>query len=297
VSHRRGILRSQTERPEQNFGSRYWDRVAENLHTGASINEWRHYMRDIYQRLLRNWVKDIDVGRGLKTDLFEEAITPYHLLSQMGSRSIGIDCSLNIARAADQRLATAITGSLLVVADLRQLPFKSGVFQYVLSGSSLDHFPGKSDIAVSLAELSRVLTHRGVMVITFDNPHNPLVRLRNFLPSAWLDSLKLTPYHVGATYKRNEARQQFAAAGLRVTEMTAVAHAPRVLAIWLVAFVERFDWSRLAAAIGNILNFLERLERLPTRYYTGYYLAFRVEKFSSAADAIGTEDGPTVSQK
>ena len=270
-------------------GTVYWDAIAEKIQKGSPLNEWRYYMRNVYRRLLRNWVTSIDCGRGLKTDLFEEAVSPYELLSEMSPRSVGIDCSLKIVRATRSRLPAGATPHPLVAADLRRLPFQSDIFQYILSGSSLDHFVRKDEIAVSLFELSRVLAPQGVMVITLDNPHNPLVRLRNSLPFTWLHSLKLVPYYVGSTYGRAEAREQFTAAGLRVTEMTAVVHAPRVLAIWVVAGAERLGWARLETLIRKVLEGFERLERLPTRFYTGYYLAFRIEKLNSTGSEQSCE--------
>lgn len=270
-------------------GTVYWDAIAEKIQTRTPLNEWRYYMRHVYRRLLRTWVTSSDCGRGLKTDLFEEAVSPYELLSEMSPRSVGMDCSVKIAQATRSRLPARASPHPLVAADLRRLPFQSNVFQYILSGSSLDHFVRKNDIAVSLFELSRVLAPEGVMVITLDNPHNPLLRVRNRLPFAWLHSLKLVPYFVGATYGRAEAREQFTAAGLRVTEMTAVVHAPRVLAIWLVAGAERLGWARLETLIRKVLEGFERLERLPTRFYTGYYLAFRVEKINSTSSEQSCE--------
>lgn len=272
-------------------GTAYWDEVAEKIQAGPPLNEWRYYMRSVYRRLLRNWVKDIDRSRGLKTDLFEEAVSPYHLLSDLGPQSVGIDCSLTIVRVTRERLQANVAQQPVLTADLRQLPFQSDVFQYILSGSSLDHFARKDDIAVSLAELARVMTPQAVMVITFDNPHNPLVRLRNSLPFALVHRLKLVPYYVGATYSRAEASEQFAAAGLTVTHVTAVVHAPRVLAIWLVTLAERLGWPRLETLIRNALESFERLEQLPTRFYTGHYLAFRVEKRNSQSDGQSFEGG------
>ncbi len=275
------------------YGKAYWEEVGEEAPGVARLDAWRHYMRGVYRRLLRSWVKEVGRGGGLKTDLFEEAVSPYQLLSEMGAGSVGVDWSLTIARAAHHRLSGVSAGRppLVVAADLRRLPFQSDAFRFILSGSSLDHFPHKDEIAVCLAELSRVLTRGGVMVITFDNPHNPLVRLRNALPFALLKRAGLVPYYVGATYSRGEARMQFDAAGLVVTEVTAVAHAPRAPAIWAVALAERLGWARLEHLIRSALEGFELLERLPTRYYTGYYLAFRVEKSGPAAGSIPAARG------
>jgi hypothetical protein len=55
-------------------------------------------------------------------DLFEEAVTPRHLLMKLGSKSLGIDGSRAIVRAARERLTTEGRRPLLAVADLRLLP-------------------------------------------------------------------------------------------------------------------------------------------------------------------------------
>ena len=235
-------------------------------------------MRLVYLRLMRNWLPAAGVGRGFKTDLHEEAITPQHLLLDMGPSSVGIDCSFAVVRSARERLAASGSRHLFVVGDLRRLPLRSGCIQRILSGSSLDHFPNKADIAASVAELGRVLAPGGTLVVTFDNPHNPVVWLRNHLPFDWLHRLHLVPYYVGATCSRREARNQLTAAGLTVIDMTAVAHAPRAPAIWLVMAVERLGWRLLEALTARLLVTCEVLESWPTRYQTGYYLALRAQK-------------------
>ena len=60
--------------------------------------------------------------------------------------------------------------------------------------------------------------------------------------------------------------------------MTAVAHAPRAPAIWLVTLGERLgdpDWDPGWVAV---LDAFEIPERWVLRYQTGYYLAVRAEK-------------------
>jgi SAM-dependent methyltransferase len=235
-------------------------------------------MRGVYQRLLERWMPSAAGGRSLKTDLFEEALGAHHLLPALGAGAIGIDCSLAIVRAARDRLGPAGGGRHLVVGDLRHVPLRSGSVGRILAGSSLDHFASKTDIATGLAELARVLAPGGTLMVTFDNPHNPLIRLRNRLPFRWLHRLGLTPYYVGATYDRAEARSQLEGLGLSVTAEGAVAHAPRAPAIWLAGLAERRGWRWLSAALARGLPGFEVLERWPTRYWTGYYLAVVARK-------------------
>jgi len=263
---------------EQRFGCLYWDHIFEETRRGTSLGTWRAYMRRIYRRLVQDWLPAASLGRGLKTDLFEEAVTPYHLLPELGPGSIGVDCSPAVVRAAQEQLAAREEAYLLVVGDLRRLPLRSESVMRILAGSSLDHFSDKTDIAVSLAELTRVLAPGGTLVVTFDNPHNPIVWLRNRLPFAWLNRLHLVPYYVGATYNCTEARHRLEALGLAVTDVTAVAHVPRAPAIWLVAAAERLGWRWLDTLLMQIFNGFEAMEYWPTRYRTGYYLAIRAEK-------------------
>jgi len=237
-------------------------------------------MQCVYARLIRMWLPPCAAGRGLKTDLFEEAITPYHLLTAIGPGSVGLDFAPATVAAARERLdrEEGRRGHLFVVADLRAIPLRAGTVARILAGSSLDHFETKVDIAKSLAELARVLSNDGVLVVTFDNPHNPVIWLRNRLPFSWLTRVGLVPYYVGQTYGRAEARAQLESLGFAVTNVTAVAHAVRAPSIWLVALAERLNAAPLRAFVARALNAFETLERWPTRYRTGYYLAFRAEK-------------------
>jgi SAM-dependent methyltransferase len=261
----------------------YWDQVMEEHRQASPLVQWRAYMRRIYTDLMRRWVPTSGAGRGLKTDLFEEAVSAHHVLRALGPGSIGLDCSPATVLAARERLRRTGGGHLLVVADLRAIPLRASTVGHILAGSSLDHFPDKADIATSLKELARVLRPGGTLVATFDNPHNPAVWLRNRLPFVWLNRLGLVPYYVGQTYGRAEGRARLEALGFAVTDVTAVAHAVRAPAIALIALAERFNAPRVQRLLGRTLDAFERFERWPTRYRTGYYLAFRAEKRGSTA--------------
>jgi len=260
-----------------------WDVVMAEHQQASPIAQWRAYMQRVYWELIRRWVPPSGAGRGLKTDLFEEAVSSHHVLGALGTGSIGIDCSLAIVQAARERFRRTEDRHLFVVADLRAIPFRAGTVGHILAGSSLDHFPAKTDIATSLTELARVLSPGGTLVVTFDNPHNPVVWLRNSLPFVWLHRCGLVPYYVGETYGRAEGRARLEALGFAVTDVTAVAHAVRAPVIWFIALAEHLTAPRLQRLIARILDAFECFERWPTRYRTGYYLAFRAQKLGSTA--------------
>ena len=246
---------------------------------------WRAYMRRVYADLVGRWFRTALAGRALKTDLFEEAVSDHHVLSELGPGSVGVDVSPAIASATRRRLAAGRAGHRFVVGDLRALPLRSASMARVLAGSSLDHFADKADIAASLAEVARLLAPGGVLILTLDNPHNPVVWLRNHLPFGLLRRLGLVPYYVGATYGRAEARERLEALGFVVTDVTAVAHAPRAPAIWLAALAGRRAGGAAAEWLERMLWACERFGRWPTRNRTGYYLAVRAEKRGLAAAA------------
>jgi SAM-dependent methyltransferase len=265
-----------TTQPNLNQQPNYWDNIVETFPAQSpTMRLWRLYMRQNYARLVHQWLGDKPVR--LKTDLFEEAISDEGPLEDLGAGSFGVDLSEAAARGAHTALLRRGILTNLMTADLRHLPLQAGTVTGILSGSSLDHFTDKRDIEICLAELRRILAAGGVLAITFDNPHNPVVWMRNALPFTWLNRMGLVPYYVGATYTRAEAYASLSALGFKVTEVTAIAHAPRVLAMWLVRLAEWLKAPALQQAVFNLLRAADVLERLPTRFWTGYYIALRAE--------------------
>jgi len=262
----------------------YWDGVADRFEADNQSPTWRAYMQRCYLQLANRWFADVPAGRTLKTDLFEEAVTPFHLFGGLGDEVAGMDLSLSIVRAARTRLqgtSTAAASSAmatLAVCDARHLPWATHSMTRILSGSSLDHFEDARDIEIALAELVRCLEPGGCLVVTFDNPHNPLVRLRNALPFRVLAKIGLVPYFVGATYDRHTARRVLTALGLTVTHVDAMAHAPRAPAIW----AGRRHARRHQEPSRGLLRLLSAFDRVfsqsPLRFLTGYYVAVRAVK-------------------
>lgn len=95
------------------------------------------------------------MGRILKTDLFDEAcgegIQP--LLASRARTTVGVDLSVSAVRFARY----SHPGLLAAAADVRHLPFSDGVFDAVVSNSTLDHFPCHRNILAAVRELYRVL--------------------------------------------------------------------------------------------------------------------------------------------
>jgi SAM-dependent methyltransferase len=253
----------------------YWDRVATDWQREEFLDGWRGHADAVNLALCARWWPPRQVGRVLKTDLFDEVagrgLLPT-LRTQAGS-TFAIDRSFQASRAGSRR-----TGASVVNADVRGLPFAGGVFDLVVSNSTLDHFDDVAQIERAVIEIHRVLAPGGRFILTLDNPANPVVALRNALPFALLHHVGLVPYYVGATLAAPEAQQMLQAAGFRVKETTAVLHCPRAPAIAVLGLIRWIGSVGIRRRLQSWLMAFERLERAATRQRTGYFVALVADK-------------------
>ncbi len=236
---------------------------------------WRRHSDALNVALLQRWLPDGPLGRVLKTDVFDEAVSDglYPALAARAKSIVAIDLSRAAARAA-QRKYPALHA---VPADVRRLPFADRCFDLILSNSTLDHFDQRGDILVGLRELARTLRPGGHLLLTMDNPANPAIWLRGRLPGAWLRGLGVIPYNVGKTCGLHDLQAAACALGLNPLRSTAIMHCPRVLA---VAVADWLQGRRPGEQSGflRLLRAFERLEDLPTRYLTGHFVALLAAK-------------------
>jgi SAM-dependent methyltransferase len=258
---------------------RYWDNVLKEMREVRPLEAWRAYMQCVYQRLIREWIGATKGKIKLKTDLFEEAISSHYPISDLGEGSIGVDVSWSVVSSA-QKSVSANGRYKFLVADLRHIPLQSESVNNILSGSSLDHFSNESDLDRGLQELARILAPDGILILTMDNPQNPMIWIRNHLPFGFLNKMGIVPYYVGKTLGHEDLNSRLKSMGLSVSDVTAVAHAPRAPAIWAVKLSEFVGWK--TDWIQRALNAFETLENLPTRFFTGYYVALRAVKNGKA---------------
>ena len=212
----------------------------------------------------------------LKTDLFDEAFGPglYSPLAANSELFVGIDISgqvLRAARASHEDLKTA-------AADVRFLPFADNMFDVVLSNSSLDHFRSRDQVVTSLKEIHRVLKRPGRLLLTLDNPANPIIALRHALPFSFLHKAGIVPYYVGATYGPWRLRKVLESVGFRVKQLDAVLHCPRAIAVFFSHLVDKKANQSKKRKLLQALMAFEHLSRLPTKFFTGYYVAANARK-------------------
>lgn len=233
----------------------YWDQVAGQ--SDALPDGWRRHARAAHLQLLARWIGE-PAGRWLKTDLFEERQPSRALLGELASADwIGADLARETVRSSGVRPAVA--------ADVRRLPFASSAFAGVLSTSTLDHFAEHASIDLSLRELRRVVAADGRVVLTLDNPQNPLVRARNALPDPLARRTGLVPFAVGATYGLDDGADALARAGFDVLDTATLLHAPHVVGTRLARYG---GWERRA------LPWFDRAAGTRLGRFSGHFVAF-----------------------
>ncbi|HOG27967.1 MAG TPA: methyltransferase domain-containing protein [Vicinamibacterales bacterium] len=251
----------------------YWNEIGRAWARGQRDASWRGCSDAIHERWLGRVAADLQGGRVLKTDLFNEAIGDGFAgwFERRGCRMLACDVAWpTAARAAARHPSIAV-----VAADVRTLPLAPGAIDAVLSDSTLDHFACEAEIAASLRELRRTLRRGGTLLLTMDNPRNPLIRLRNLCPGFW-HRLGIVPYMVGVTCTRRRLEQMLDAAGFEVEASATIMHAPRVAAVWLCRWWARATRrNRPAPWLVASLLAAEHLDRLPTRELTGHFVAIR----------------------
>ena len=258
---------------------RYWQEVGERWQVTRLQRLWRRHNDRVIGDLLSRWLAGRRFHRVLKTDLFEEAGGQglEGVLARHGDCVVGIDLSHATAGSAHHRHSRFS----VVKSDVRRLPFAAASFDLIISTSTLDHFDTLDELQSSLSELHRILRPGGELLLTLDNPENPVVRLRNALPFTWLHRTGVVPYYVGVTCGRRELSSRMRRAGLAVEEIAAVLHCPRAPAIALTRWIENAPLLRAGEQTLLVgLRAWELLALLSTRFFTGYYVAVRARKGS-----------------
>jgi len=256
-------------------GDAHWTAVAEHWAVDCPQPLWRAHADRVGARLMARWLP-ATARRVLKTDLFDEAVGTgiVPVLRAPGRQVVGIDLAVPILRAAEARLP----GLNAVAADVRAMPFEDASFDAVISLSTLDHFDAVAEIDLALAEIARVTAPGGRLVLTLDNPLNPLVALRQALGPGVTQRLGLVPYHCGPTLAPRALARALMRAGFAVRAQGATLHCPRVLAVALARLVERRAGARGQAAFSSALMRFEALGGWPTRWITGHFSALLAER-------------------
>ncbi len=258
---------------------KHWNKIAANWHQTDQQKLLRSFSDLLNISLFDHWLPSSKKAeRLLKTDLFDESLTDglCPLLFERSHRVICMDLSISTIISAKRRYPHL----LAVVADVQHLPFSPGIFDVIVSNSTLDHFKTSADIIASLKGLNLVMRNEAQLLVTLDNKTNPIIYLRNLLPYKLLHKLGFIPYYVGATFSAHTLKRVLQELNFSVLAMTAFWHFPRIIMAGIALLIHQFGSEKSRQRLLNIILSFESLSKLPTRYITGQFVAARAIKRS-----------------
>ena len=254
----------------------YWPDFGQRLDSSLANPIWRRFSDSLVQDWLIKHLPAAPLTAVLKTDLFEEAVGGgvYPLLESIAERVFAIDLSGAVCRLA----ACRYKNLFVLVSDVRQLALAPASFDLIVSISTLDHFENQRHIQAALDQLFSALKPGGLLLVTLDNPANPVVRLRNAMPWRVLKRLGLVPYPTGATLAAEEFQELLERAGFQVLAATTLLHVPRSPAILMARLLSHLPGSGPSSLFSKCAGVFEALRHLRSAPFTGYYTAFQAQR-------------------
>jgi len=254
-----------------------WDLEWERAWKAHRANSWFRYQAEAYGAWVEKHLGPLSAGgavRVLKTDAFEEACGFRFLQRSLaGHQRVLMDVSPRI-------LARAVDGdernerhALACATDVRRLGLRSAAFDLIVSPSTLDHFADERDIAASLDELHRALRPGGYLVISLDNPANPILRVRRAVHRFSGPVGGLIPFPMGRTLSRSALVRALTRCGFEVMESGYLVHAPRLFGLWLAEWTARRGTLALGKRLHDWLWQWDRaLAVAPLRRWTAHFV-------------------------
>ncbi len=257
--------------------SAYWDEIIDHWQPEDRHLLWRTFANTLHRNLVKKTLKSSCFDHCLKTDLFEESVSEGVLpaINEVIKHVVGIDLSHNVLNGALSN-HTDLSG---IQTDVRALPFKDHQFDIIISFSTLDHFSSTSMIEQSLAELYRVLKPGGNMMVTLDNPINPIIALRSALSSKMLHRFGIVPYYVGKTIAARKLKKTMKLLGFQIVKTKYFMHIPRFPVIKTTRVLPfLFNKKSKQSLFIKFLTAFEVLSILPTSCFTGQFYVITVKK-------------------
>jgi SAM-dependent methyltransferase len=229
--------------------------------------------RRIHQELVWRWTQGAAIRRALKTDSFEEANGDDCILFDLfpGADAVGMDLAFSTALRAQCRCPNQQVR--FVVSDARSLAIGANTMDAIVSTSTLDHFDTRAEFESAIDQLADALQPGGVLVITVDNPSNPLYGLLR-----WASRRDWLPFRLGYTAPLSRLVRCLEDAGLQVTAEDTLIHNPRMISTLLFRGLRLVLGRHADAPIRLLLACFATLGRLPTRRFTACFVAARACK-------------------
>ncbi len=266
-------------------GRKAWDDLAALTRPSWYLDvEVARQKRRVHQELIRRWVGVRPVGVVLKTDLFEEAWGQDGIYGDLFDPNGAVLLGMDIAKATVARAGSVggLPPAHGFVCDLRALPVRESSLDLVLSISSLDHFDSEAEFHASLRQLCGALRPGGELVITLDNPANPLYRLLRLVSRT-----AISPFRLGFTPARKELEQELAAIDFEVLDGGWLIHNPRLLSTVIFGALRLILGKRAGSVIRWGLVLFALQERLWTCRYSACFYALYARKRRHAKQWCG----------
>ncbi|HLG95946.1 MAG TPA: methyltransferase domain-containing protein [Bryobacteraceae bacterium] len=231
------------------------------------------------RQVMQSWVRQaLDSWKPeavIKTDLFEEAYGQDRIFDDLfpGARiAVGVDVEIEtVARAARIHGASFCC----TACDVRRLPFPSLSVDLVLSPSTLDHFESQAELTESLDELARILRPGGMLLITLDNPTNPL-----YYALRWGSRRGWTPFRLGHTLSSGTLQQLLRERGFRIEGQSFLIHNPRGVSTVVFLALRKLLGRHASAPIRLLLAVFAAMGKLPSRRFTACFHAVAATKIA-----------------
>ena len=229
---------------------------------------WRRFSDELHRQLVARWLPPGPLNRVLKTDAFDEATSDLGLRVVTAGTAVSLDVSVATLQMARRRHRDLLP----LAGNVKSLPLESQVFDVIVSTSTLDHMERLDDIRVALHELFRVTKPGGRLILTLDNGRNPAVALRGVMPYRLLRALRIVPYKTGANCGPTRLAEMVTSAGFQIVSVGALMHTPRFPSVVLCNICDALRAPALGRLVVRGMLGAERLERLPTRFLSGYFV-------------------------
>jgi hypothetical protein len=170
-------MKGKRERNKNDFFSSYfWESISECDFYQPYFYPQIIHLYNIYGGYIRNHVS-LNNGLVLKTDAYIAAHTGITMFYDIMKHNefVVMDISFNIVNKAREKLRTKKINAKYLVADVRNLPFKEGVFDFVFSDSTLDHIP-KKELKLTTEGIKYILAKGAFFIFSLNNAHNYLLR-------------------------------------------------------------------------------------------------------------------------
>jgi len=252
--------------------SRHWDEVAGSLPDFHDAPSTRYYRR-CEIALIRREIGPLRGKRVLKLDLWNEALNTriLHWMESEGATVFGLDLSEVVTARARRNSERFGSEAAVIRADIRELPFPDGTFDFVYTMGTIEHI---EEYRQAIEEVRRVLRGRGRAIIGV--PHKWNLFFRPLLVAA-LDAVGRYKYAPEKSFSAGELRAVIEGAGLEVTNRTGILTLPGAFRMLdLFCYTRRIPTGGLLPLMIRPFDLLETRYRWPGQF--GYLMAMVAEK-------------------